>query len=78
MNFELKSVKTLDGVKSNNDGTMTQPIHIETGVVGCPYQDISAFRRVDYVFSENLTAKQAEDGIATFATAWVATNYPNT
>ncbi len=78
MNFELKNVKTLDGVKSNNNGTMTQPIHIEVGVVDCPYLDISAFRRVDYVFSENLTAKQAEDGIATFAVQWVSANYPNT
>lgn len=76
MNFELKSVKTLGGVLSKNDGTMVQELHIEVGVVGCPYADISAFRKVPYVFDENLSAKQAEDGIATFATQWVAANYP--
>jgi hypothetical protein len=77
MNFVLKNVTTIGNVKSNNDGTMTQQLHIETGVVGCPYQDISAFRRVDYVFSENLTAKQIEEGIAPFAAQWVTDNYPN-
>lgn len=77
MNFVLKNVRTLDGVKSNNDGTMTQQLHIETGVEDCTYQDISAFRRVDYTFNEGLTAKQIEEGIVTFATQWVIENYPN-
>lgn len=78
MQYELKSVKTIGGVKSNNDGTMTQYINITIGVKTCPYEDIKTERTVAYVFDENLTAKQAEEGIANFATQWVKDNYPTT
>lgn len=78
MNFEVKKAYTVGGVTNNNDGTMTQSINIQIGVVDCPYEDIKAERTVAYVFSENLTAKQAEDGIPAFAAQWVTDNYPNT
>jgi hypothetical protein len=78
MQYELKSAKTTGAVKSNNDGTMTQFINVAIGVKTCPYEDIKTERTVEYVFSENLTAKQAEEGITTFATQWVADNYPTT
>ena len=77
MEFELKAAKTEGGVKSNNDGTMSQYLNITVGVVGCPYGDIKTDKTVSYTFSENLTAKQIEDGIEPFAATWVATNYPN-
>lgn len=77
MNFEVKKAYTVGGVISNNDGTMTQNINIQVGVVGCPYEDIRTEKTVAYVFDENLSAKAAEEGIAPFAAQWVATNYPN-
>jgi hypothetical protein len=76
MEFELKKASTVGGVVSNNDGTMTQHLNITVGVVGCPYEDIKTEKTVPYIFSENLTAKQVEDAIPTFAAAWVATTYP--
>ena len=76
MQYELKNAKTVGGVKSNNDGTMTQSVNITIGVKTCPYEDIKTERTVAYVFDENFTAKQIEDGIATFATQWVIDNYP--
>jgi len=78
MQFELKSAKTTGGVTSLNDGTMKQQVNIAIGPVRCPYNDVAAQRTIDYVFSENLTAKQIEDGIRPFAEQWVATNYPDT
>lgn len=78
MNFEVKKAYAVGGVKSNDNGTMTQHINIQIGVVGCPYEDIKTERTVEYIFNDTLTAKQAEEGIAPFAAEWVATNYPNT
>lgn len=78
MEFEVKKVYTVGGVRSNDDGTMTQNINIQIGVVGCPYEDIKTEKTVEYIFDENITAKQAENGIPVFAAEWVSQNYPNT
>lgn len=78
MNFEVKKAYTVGGVKSNGDTTMTQFVNIQVGVVGCPHEDIKTEVTAHYIFSEDLSAKQIEDGIAPFAAAWVVTNYPNT
>jgi hypothetical protein len=76
MKFELKSAKTTGGVTSLNDGTMKQQVNIVIGPVGCHYSDVAAQRTIEYIFSENLTAKQIEDGIQPFAAQWAETNYP--
>lgn len=77
MNFEVKSVKTSGGTRTNIvDNTMSQDLNITVGVVGCPYLDIKTEKTVTYVFSRTLTAQAAEEGIATFATAWCVANYP--
>lgn len=87
MQFKLISVKTTGGTIANNDGTttnnvydnngtFTQHINISVGVQGCPHDDIKVEKTVAYIFSENLTAKQAENGIETFAISWLNTNYP--
>lgn len=78
MTYELKSAVTTGGVKSNDDGTMTQKINVTVGVLGCPHEDIKTEKTVDYIFSENLTGLQIKDGILTFATQWVTSNYPTT
>ena len=76
MKFELKQVKTTGGTISNNDGTFTQNINITVGIKDCPHEDIKTEKTVKYIFNENLTAKQAEEGILPFAMLWLNTNYP--
>ena len=80
MTYELKNATATGGVVSNDTpvGTMTQKVNITIGVVGCPHLDIKSEKTVDYVFSETLTALQIKEGIPTFASAWVAENYPTT
>lgn len=78
MDFILKNVELLGQVKPEGSGIMAQDIHIQIGILNCPYDDISAFRRVKYLFSENLTAKQVEDNLIPFAQQWILENYPNT
>jgi len=81
MDFEVKNIATVGRVISNGEvtgGTMTQHINITIGPVGCPYDDIKVDRTVEYTFSVDLTAKQAEDGMVPFAAQWVIDNYPNT
>jgi hypothetical protein len=78
MNYELKKVRTVDAVRTNEDGTKTQDLVITVGVVGCPYSDITADSTVKYIFENTQTVLEVEQGIATFAQAWVAENYPAT
>lgn len=77
MEFTILSVKTTGGTLSNNDGTFTQKINIRVGVKDCPHLDIFTEKTVDYIFDENLTAKQVEDGIPGFAMSWLNANYPS-
>lgn len=77
MKFKLLSVKTVGGTLSNNNGTFTQHVNISVCVKDCPHDDIKTEKTVPYIFSENLTAKQAEDGIEVFAGIWLNDNYPD-
>lgn len=78
MEFEVKNVKTLGGVLSNNDGTFTQGLMIVVGVVDCLYEDINCTNNVPYNFNGTMTALEIEAGISIFAKNWVSENYPNT
>lgn len=76
MKFELKSAVKTGLAIHNEDNTLTQHLNISIGVVGCPHEDIKTEKTVPYTYSENITAKQAEEGIIPFAESWVASNYP--
>jgi hypothetical protein len=76
MEFELKNVETIGGVSTKDENNSTQMLNITVGVVGCTYEDIKSTNMVEYEFANSLTVTQAKDGIQTFATSWVATNYP--
>lgn len=77
MNYILKNYKAFSEVINNHNGTLTMYIEIIIGVEGCTYDDIKTNRVAEYIFSEDLTAKQINDGIEPFATQWVAQNYIN-
>lgn len=78
MNFELKNVVSVGDVQSVDENNSLQNLNVTIGVVDCPYADIKTERTIQYVFSNDLTVKQAKDGVQPFAVQWVATNYPNT
>lgn len=77
MNYILKNYKAFSEVINNHNGTLTMYIEVIVGVEGCHYDDICSKRVAEYIFSEDLTAKQINDGIEPFATQWVAQNYIN-
>ncbi len=77
MEFELKNVDPIGGVKVKNETTTSQLLSITVGVVGCPYNDIKTNVLVEYEFLNSITIEQARIGMNTFALNWVSTNYPN-
>lgn len=77
MNFELKKVDTIGGMKTVDTNNSAQMLNIQVGVVGCPYTDIVANKIVQYSFANTLSFQAVKDGITAFATTWVATNYPS-
>lgn len=77
MNFEVKKIEPIGQVTSLTGDTSSQWLNITVGVVDCPYADIKSIQTVAYIFSNSITVTEARAGIDTFATNWVATNYPN-
>jgi len=77
MEFELKSVSTIGGVKEVDENNSSQSLGITIGVVGCTYNDIISTRFINYVFSNEITVTAALAGVDTFASSWVAENYPS-
>ena len=77
MNFELKQVDIIGGVKTIDINNSGQMLNIKVGIVGCPYMDIVANKIVQYSFPNTLSFQAVKDGITIFATTWVATNYPS-
>lgn len=77
MVFELKKVDSVGAVTSKNADTSSQWLNITVGIVGCPHADISTTKTISYEFANSLTVAEAKAGVATFAAAWIATNYPN-
>lgn len=77
MNYILKNYKTFSEVTNNHNGTLTMYIEIIVGIEGCQYDDIQSKRVAEYTFSEDLTAKQINEGVEPFALQWVAQNYIN-
>lgn len=77
MKFEVKKVEAVGGIKAKDIDNSTQFLNITVGVVGCPYDDISTTKIVEYDFSNSITVADAKAGIQTFSAAWVVANYPN-
>lgn len=78
MEFELKSAKTVGGIISNSDNTMTQQVNVTVRVKGCPYEDIKTEKTIQYTFPNTMSAIDIEKGIKPFCNNWVTENYPNT
>jgi hypothetical protein len=77
MQFELKNVDSVGAVTSKDADTSSQWLNITVGVVGCPYGDIVTTKTIAYEFANSITVAEAKAGVETFATAWIAANYPN-
>lgn len=76
MEFELKNVEAIGGVKAKDNNNSIQMLNITVGVAGCTYPDIIANQLVEYSFSNSMSVQAAKDGIGAFAMAWVAETYP--
>ena len=76
INFELKKVEAIGGIKQKDDNNSTQMLNIQVGVVGCPYNDIVANKLIEYTFSNSTSFNEVKSSFSGFASTWVATNYP--
>lgn len=76
MEFELKNIETNGSVHTVDMHNSSIHINISIGVKGNPHNNMVETITMPYVFSKLLTVKEAEDGMAAFASSWIQANYP--
>lgn len=77
MQFETKNIELIGIIKPVDTNTSSQMIKLIIGVVGCPHEDLITVKVIKYTFQNTLTIQQVKDGITTFVSDWMSTNYPN-